>query len=419
MRTSLLLLLLLVCCDLHAQVGQLATGHAARLATNRLDIQHRRNDALRRQLMQDAVQDAIERVAPVEVRSNTHAAVHERRSNERTHFTDDFEQRTVQRSRIAWQRIGDFQFQRDPQRYRQWICTVSGTVRGLPVPVEFDTERLALAMDRPMVTRKRGATVQLSLDGLDKPKPGDVLESHRPARTAQGDAGVPRVTGQLVVTEVNDRSATARVVRGYWTARTKDAVRKGHGGILRGGVQLHYTTDAGTMLPAAGEGRPSRPVQALSVAFFEHSLLQRWEVSMGVEAISDPIPGGNPLLSFLPHVRVGRPFALVPEVLYLTPSVGGGYGVLSSVYPAAERALPFFADGLLELSLRLGAVEVHAGARHRIMLGNEHLSGTRPTVGLRLDLYRMTHYQADGRKTPGLATGVRAIAKAAGRLHGR
>jgi len=419
MRFTFLLVVLFVTCGLLAQDDRLATGHATRLATNRLDIQHRRNDELRARLMQDAVQDALERAAPVEVRSSTRSSVHERRSSDRNHFTDDFEQRSVQRSRIAWQRSGDFHFQRDPKHYRQWVCTVLGTVRELPVAEELDPGRLALSPARPTVTRKRGATLQLSWEGMERPKPGDVLESHRSGRAGQADGGVQRVTGQLVVTEVNERSATARLVRGYWTARPNDLLRRADVGVLRGGLQLRYSMDADPMLPTASDVSVPRSVQSISVDFFEHSLLQRWEISAGLEVLSDRSFSTDPIMGLLPHIALGRPFALLPEVLYLTPTLGGGYGLLSSAYPAPQRSMPFFFDGLLEASLRLGALEFRAGVRYRNMLGNEHLSGLTPNIGLRLDIYRMTHFRAEGRQAPGLGSGLHAITSAAGRLHGR
>ena len=400
-------LLLILLCGLGAtaiaQTGTPSWGQAALPVRNALDIAHPRNAEVRFALMRHAVADAIDRVAPVEVRTVTQLSVEEQRTRSGGRFREEYHYSTVQRTDVRWQRSGEFRFARDPLRSGWWTCQVNGTVHR-----RVAGEPRATGMDAPVVAGKRGALVRLYPQwGAEALKVGQCYESHR---AGQLGAGAP--TGRLVVTHVAADGATARVLRGQWTVRPGDELRTATFGLLRGGVHARYGTALTQRLNAEG-GRTTVVARSLAVDFFEHGLLDRWELGLGLEGMGAQGPEGELVTGLFARVGVGRPLPLLPEVLYLLPSLHGGLGLLSREVDLGEGNMPLFVDACLELALRLGVLELSAGLRNRLLLGDQQFAGSMPTLGLRVDLYRLRNYTADGRRSPALLTGPALLRQAA------
>ena len=415
-----LLPLVIACCQvvvLSAQQILPTQGEATRAARNGHDIHHPRNDALRQQLMQEAVRDAVERVAGVQVSVITELGVQERRGTEETFFVEDLRTSTVQRVGIRWTRNAPFTFSPHPTLKQTWICRVSGTVQEVPLGPSGGGLHTLPYTEVGMVRRKHGAQVVLS------PAPGDTLQvgdriavfgPQRSTRTGSPDQEMTRSTGSVLVTDVTDGLVSGTVLRGRWNVRPGQRIAHGDFPLLRGGVKLRFGVWAH---PPQNMDELSTPLTSsvLSIGFFEHSLVQHWGVELGVEVTTTALSPTRTAVDLFPHVGVFRPFALVPEVLHLGPSLSGGMALLGGDQVDAVQVLPFFLDLGVELDLRLGAAEVSVGLRDRSVLGAPWMGGTGLFLGLQLDLYRLANDTED-RSSPGLGRGVQAVRSALGAM---
>lgn len=405
--------------SLQAQRVLPAHGEATRAALNGKDIHHPRNDELRQVLMQDAVRDAVEQVAGVQVSVVTELGVQERRGTEQTFFVEDLRTSTVQRVGIRWTRNAPFTFAPHPTLKRTWICSVSGTVQEFALGPTGGSLNAVPYSEVGVVKHKRGAQVTISPSAGDVFHPGDRIELFGSERSAHGrtaDALMTRPTASVYVTSVQDGQVNGTVIRGRWKVRAGQRAEPGDFPLLRGGVKVQYTLWAPPPSPTTEQ--PFGPVTSgLSIGFFEQSLVQHWGATFGIEVATTSVSPTENVMDLYPHLGVFRPFAILPEVLQLSPSLSGGMALLGTTHADGVRGLPFFLDLGLSAELRLGALDLSAGLRNRSVLGAPQLGGLGPFLGLQLDLYRLTNDTED-RITPGFGRGIRALREAGAAVGG-
>lgn len=376
--------------------GPVATqGSASRPARNKRDINHRSNADLRQLLIQEAVNDAIDRVAPIEVQSVTKHQVGERSRDKRSTHKENFQQKSMQRTTVRWLRTSAYNFQQNGRRKGPWTCTVQGTVEPLD---QKESPALAIVeAESFLVDSRKGAQVRVEL--MNPPKGIDVGERVE----SFNEAG--KRTGQLVVTTVDADGFTARMIRGRWSVRRGDQLDLGKFPLLSGGLRARGTTNEAwpyRLASTTGDQPPeSIVVQGLMLEFYERSLLKQWELHAGIELMRTTDSIAANVGTF--YIGAGKPINLIPEFLQLVPSIDIGMVFTGeSVYLGSSK-LPVFATGSLEAQFHLGAVELSGGVRYRAMLETGPFAGPMATVGIGLDLYRLLGTDTGDRYQPGLS----------------
>ena len=368
-------------------------GSASRQAHNKRDITHRSNAELRELLMQEAVNDAIDRVAPIEVRSVTKHQVGERRRDKRSTFKENFQQKSSQRTNVRWLRTSAYDFQQNVPRKGWWTCTVQGTVQ--PMDGGMSSPLSIVEAESFIVDSRKGAQVRVEL--MNPPKGIDVGER------LESFSERGKRTGQAVVTAMDADGFSARILRGRWSVRPGDQMEQGTFPLLSGGFRVRGGTNAPWPYRPAGtasdQANESIVVQGLIFEFYERSLLKQWELHGGVELMrtNDSIAANV----FTLYVGAARPITLIPEFLQLVPSID--IGMVLSGGTVSLGALPVFAVGSLEAQFQLGAVELSGGVRYRAMLTDSPFAGPMVTVGIGLDLYRVLGKDTGDRYQPGLS----------------
>ena len=369
--------------------AQPTKGRAEIRVPNGRSIHHPRNAEAKHELMRLAVTDAIDRVAPVEVRTQVHHAVREERIGRRQRFRESFDQVIQQRTDIVWRRVGEYGFQRDPERPHWWICIVNGVVerKDAPAPPTTNGPREAL-----LVASRKGSRVwTFPVWSGAPPSVGGVFEGRR--------AGHAGATGLVVVDRSTGSEARARMLQGHLSLRPGDELVPVDHGLLRGGVQLRAGQGPARMVHMEGTGTPVS-VNSIALDFFEQGLLHRWELSLGFEMSG--IMAGDSLLENGLFARVGiiRPLAIVPSALSLRPGLLGGVGAVDDHTYMSEGRGVLLADAQAELALHLGALQLTAGVRWRGITGTGSLGGTLYCIGAWLDLYRISGLILEGRDRP-------------------
>ncbi len=390
MRQLLHLLVLLAWAVWLPLTAQPTKGRAEIQVSNGRSIHHPRNAEAKHELMRLAVLDAIDRVAPVEVRSQVHHAVREERVGRRLRFRESFDQVIQQRTDIVWRRVGEYGFQRDPERPHWWICIVNGEV-------EHKGAQATAATGPPpaeplLVASRKGARVwTFPVWSGAAPPVGGVYQAQRP--------GHPGATGLVVVDRSAAARSRARVLQGHLTLRPGDELIAVDHGLLRGGVQVRAGQGLARTVRMEGVESEVR-VSSIAVDFFEQGLLHRWELSLGFEGMGTT--AGDSLLDhgFFARVGIIRPIAIVPGALSLRPGLLGGIGVVDDQVYMSEGRGVLLADAQAELALHLGALQLTAGVRWRGVTGTGTYGGTLYCVGAWLDLYRITGLILEDRDRP-------------------
>lgn len=409
-RTPLLLLtvigsgVFLAAC---AQPVHPAQGEATRAAQNGRDIHHPSNDAFRVLLLQEAVQDAIERSAGISISVTTVLDVQERRGTETTFFVEILRANTVQRIGIRWRRESAYRFARHPSLRHAWTCSVTGTVQELPMTSEPAVDAAAISAEKGIILSRRLGDVQLRPPAGEVYAPGDRL-------VVQGGPA----SASVLVTHVQDGLVTGRIIRGRSSVRMGQRIDRGEFPLLRGGIKLRMSGAMGSERTTSNDPASDHVLSVLSVEVFEYSLVEQWGVLFGLDIAMGTWNGQRSTLDLLPHAGAYRPFALLPEVLYLGPYMNAGIGFIDADHPDFGHQATLYVEPGIEAELRLGAIELCAGARYRAVGGLPALSGGELFIGAQLDLYRLAG-RTEARTRPSLLPGLQAMRNGIRTLSGR
>ncbi|MEZ4755331.1 MAG: hypothetical protein R2817_00730 [Flavobacteriales bacterium] len=395
LRAAGLLLCCALCWRLAAQgTAMPTTGTAIMDVGNRRDIHHHRNQEAREKLKRKAVQDAVERVAAVDISVVTELRVREERNGGYRSFSESYLNQVLEQYHVSWSRAGDFTFQRDPSSPRAWLCSVSGTVRQLP-NTDAAPLRKARAPEEPQVLAKRGPHLYVA---PGRQQQLQAWQRYAVVRTTHAASRVPgqRTAGRIVVLadEVDGR-ARAQVISGRYAIREGQHLVPASFPLVRGGVG-YGNFQQGT--PGSAEEPPAEQVQGHALDYFEESLLDGVGLLVGMDFLQ--VYAGDSLTyrSLAPRLGATYRLPLLPEVLHLRGT--GSFG-MNVPYPEQNEESQFMLLGKVDLCLNLGPVELSTGFRYNQVFNYALLSGAFTSIGIAVDLYRYipgTHH----RRYPGL-----------------
>lgn len=370
------------------------SGKAIMDVGNRRDIHHHSNHEAREKLKRKAVQDAVERVAAVDISVVTELRVREERREGSRTFSETYLNEVLQRYHVRWSRSGDFTFQRDPSGPRVWVCSVAGTVRQLP---GTDAARVhkARVPEKPRVVAKRGGHLFVAPGQEGNLQAWQCFEV---VRTTHAGSRVPgqRRAGRIVLLsgEEGDR-ARAYIISGRYAIREGQSLTPTSFPLIRGGAGYAYF-ERGAF--GATDGTPAEQVQGHALDYFEESLLDGVGLLVGLDLMQVLTGDSITYRSLAPRLGASYRLALFPEVVHLRAT--GSFG-MNAPYPEQEQESQFMLQGKLELCLNLGPVELSTGLRFNQVFNTAQLSGSFASIGIGVDLYRFipgTHH----RRYPGL-----------------
>jgi len=110
------------------------TGQAVKVVKNRRDIYHPRNENARKELMRDAVKDAIEKgeiinMVGVETRELSGSKLESTREKSYEEVFDDYVSQNMKHYNVKWSRTSNYNFTLiEPKK---WKCEVNGEVSNL------------------------------------------------------------------------------------------------------------------------------------------------------------------------------------------------------------------------------------------------------------------------------------------------
>jgi hypothetical protein len=380
-------------------------------AGNKHDIHDRRNQKVRARLMQEAVIDAIERVVSIDISVATMLRSEEKRTSEGGAFTESYVNEMLQRYRVKWKREGEYSFARVPGERSLWKCEVAGIVEeGGALPAEPKMEggerSFAVADKDPFIAGKRGGMVQIAPRKGQLLHQGQRFEVVRMKELGNGSQ-FARPVGRVVVTDNSEAAAPlARVIKGRQRVKEGMSLRPAEFPLIRGGLRLGVMGQENYVRATAERGPITEYVTGASIEYFEQSLLDKFGVIIGLDMLTHTVSDSIAYQAW--QLRAGGmlPIGLVPELLFLVPSLTAGIGSGGNQY--GGTGMPFVIAGQLDLMLRLDMFDLAAGMRYSQMIGHESFSGPFAVLSVGFDLYRF-YPQANGRSTPGLREMVRTL----------
>lgn len=302
---------------------------------NKRDIYDQRNRQQLLELKQEAVIDAIEKAAAISISVRSELNTIEQEIGGHNAFSEQFVNNILQRYNVKWTRNSGYEFERDPERKRIWICRVSGVVElGSTYEADIPGELAKL----PFVRAKQGKKIYCT-DGTDIDlKVGQKIEivKQRPVSAGSGSIMTDKVVGRAVVTETQDRSATAEIVSGRYGIKDGYLIRPADFPIVAGGVKIgFYFADQRVGIKETGNDTLHK-ISGISIDYFELSLTKHYGVIFGVDLISDKVSDTLSLTSAIFRLGLFRPVNIIPEYFYITPSLSFGYATLSEEYALSE-----------------------------------------------------------------------------------
>lgn len=378
------------------------TNHTSGIAIldigNKRDIYDQRNGDALLKLKQEAVIDAIEKVATVSISVRSELSVSEHGINGQNAFFEQFVNNVLQRYNVRWTRTGDYELQQDPNRKRVWICRVSGTVE---IGDEFEADPILETPTQPFIRAKRGKRIYCTEGTAFELRVGQKIEvlKEQDVNAGSGSIVANKVVGQAIITETQDRSATAEIVSGRYSIKDGYTVRPADFPVVAGGIKVgFFFTDEKVGIRESGSDS-LRQINGISIDYFELSKIKHYGVTFGVDLISDQVSDSSNNTSAIVRFGLMRPIAVLPEYVFLTPSISFGYAALSEEYGIGTTGR-FAMQMQVEGGMRSGILEIGVGLRYNYIHGFDQLSNLYPIATFSLDLLRFARGAQD-RDAPG------------------
>ena len=412
--------IILVCClQLAAPVilsGQIdfVTGRSAVEIGNNKSIYHNKNENIREKMIREAVWDAIkkggyERISIVEDHS-----IKSSKSQTYEEVFEEFVSNSLIEKNVEWRRKSSFRFARDSsyKKNKIWICEVDGEIRSIKNKPYGSNQADIKTTANPLnnfITRKRYNVAYLNAGETRGVEKGDKFITYRNKRVKNigGSYWIPKKKGFIVITDVYDNFSIGRVVKGVFTTSESQQAAKIDFQTIRLGLEYRLSGSHEQIYrwynPFGIEDTSALiDTYTHTLYFFQYGLVSHTGFKLGFEVYDTDtkLENSDSLISaycFVPKIDFNFAFGLVPDFLYIQPSVALGY--LFTDISEENRELHFGkpkkgwgADVVLEadisIHLRLWHFDIIGGVSYKYINDLPDLTNYYPHVGLSYNFVR-------------------------------
>lgn len=410
--------IILICClQLAAPAivsGQtIVTGESTKILTNKKNIYHHKNKFAREEMIREAVLDAIEKGAPETIiRKVDHKHLSASLGQSYEEVFEEYVSRLLIEQHVEWRRTSSYQFAAVDSIKKMWICVVEGEIRsvksGVEPPDPIDRNNTSNSLNN-FITRKSYNVIHLNAGENKGVIKGDEFVAYRNKRkkTNSGANWIPKKRGFIVITNVYDNFSVGRVIKGVFTTHESQQAAKIDFKTTRLGLEYrlsssHEQINREYNLLGIDDTIASLNTYTHTLYFFQYGLVSHTGFKLGFEVYDTEtkLEGSDSLISgycFVPKIDFNFAFGLVPDFLYLQPSVALGY--LFTDIEEDNRELHFGepdkkwgANVVLEadvsVHLRLWHFDIIGGVTYKYINDLPDLENFYPHVGLSYNFVR-------------------------------
>ena len=388
------------------------TGHFTKRLENKKSIYHHKNKHAREEMIREAVLDAVGQAPHEKISVIEDYRIKSSRSQSYEEIIEDFISQSLIEKHVEWRRTSSYQFARDSSDNKTWICEVDGEIRSIKNKPYGSNQADIKTTANPLnnfITRKRYNVAYLNAGETRGVEKGDKFITYRNKRVKNigGSYWIPKKKGFIVITDVYDNFSIGRVVKGVFTTSESQQAAKIDFQTTRLGIEYRLSGSHEQIYrwynPFGIEDTSALiDTYTHSLYFFQYGLVSHTGFKLGFEVYDTDtkLENSDSLISaycFVPKIDFNFAFGLVPDFLYIQPSVALGY--LFTDISEENRELHFGkpkkgwgADVVLEsdisLHLRLWHFDIIGGVTYKYINDLPDLSNYYPHVGLSYNFVR-------------------------------
>jgi hypothetical protein len=370
------------------------TGQAVRYVNNRRDIYHPRNENKRKELILDAVKDAIERGASINV---GHVEIRNFNSTLEKSFEDvfdDFVSQNLQHYNVKWNRTSNYNFTLiEP---KTWKCEVNGEVSNV------DLGNIEPILPRKIqsiyITRKSYNVVYLNSGTEDGVEAGDkfVVYRHKQKKAVTGYHTVPKQVGLITIKTPHKRFSEGRIIKGIYNVRESQLVKKADFRTSRFGLEYQLSGN-NEQINSIGliENNSTLNILSHSIFLSHYSYKSRTGFKFGLEVLDTEISRNEineSVYLFVPKFNWFFSIGLIPDILILSPGFSIGYMLsdkneISDYLSLSKKN--WGADIVVETGIgahvRIKFVDLIGGINYKYANDYQELKGFYPFAGVKFN----------------------------------
>lgn len=330
-----LICLLLFTLPLTKLIGQdtQVTGEGIQMIKNRSDIYHPKNEEFRKELINLAVIDAIEKGGIINIKSIDVSKIKSTKEKSFEDVYEDFLSVSLHQYNVEWQRKSNYIFTPiESKNGKKWKCEVDGIIRNIePGFNDIVGTKDQSRITNKFVTKKNYNIVFLNSGIDDTVKTGDKFVVYRQKRikTVNGFHVVPQQVGLVMITMPYSGFSKGRILKGVYGVHESQLVKKSNFKTFRFGLE-YQLSGSYEQINSTDYGLKSSSINTTSHSLFlsHYSYVSRTGFKFGLEfmdtEISNPERDTSTFI-FIPKFNWNFSIGLVPDILYLNPEFSIGY----------------------------------------------------------------------------------------------
>lgn len=384
------------------------TGESIKTLENKKDIYHVRNQFFREQMIEEAIFDAIEQVAPIHFSSmiqHVQSSTSVEKSFEEVY--EDYLSSTLTRYNVQWHRTSGYKFAR--MEGKTWKCRVEGEIISIDGEYPDTVHQVKIPGESQdyFITRKSFNIVHINAGENKGIRLGDefVAWRYKRKRTINGYNFVAKPAGLIKITNIDERFCVGRIVKGMYGVHTSQQVSRVNFKAYRLGLEYRLSGSYEQVNTTEfGEKESTTNIISHSLFLYYNSLFSRFGFRLGLEVFDvdkksyihefSSRMADTSTYVFYPKISLNYSIGLIPDVLYLQPEISGGYLFFEEgselLFDCCDN--PWGADVMIEGGIlavfRFGCFDISGGITYKYANDYPELSNYYPHVGLGFNFTR-------------------------------
>lgn len=368
-------------------------GSGMAILKNNKDIHHFKNDAIREQMKQAAIFDAIEKGASVQLEGGKKSILNSYSLNKGENISSEQISDIKEKYKIVWKRNSNFIFEKLTKN--KWKVSVKGFVYN--DTSANDNEETFTSSKTFIVQNRRFKKVEVNIAQKDLPSNEKhlIITKVKQRKNVSGDVNkIKQEKALLYITQQHENFAEAKIIEGFWNVSTRDVVEVGSFSTKRAGIEYNFYIDH-TSLENAITKKSLTGVSVFNHAFsyFNENLISNFEFKLGYR-LSMLNLGKSYTLMHSFFGGAGYHIGIIPEILYLVPGANIGITIKPDseikterfFLPQTEKRYSIFLEPKLFLDIRIGIIDIVAGYLYLHLFDTKGVSGFYPTLGMKVTL---------------------------------
>lgn len=384
--------------------NNIMTGEAIKWTKNKRDIYHPKNEGLRKELINEAVMDAIERGGIREVKLTDVWNMSSTKEKSFEEVYEDYLSISLQKLNVEWRRTSNYVFTLiGNKNEKKWKCEVEGEIRNLTLSEDTTSDwGKSSTINNDIITKKNYNLIYINSGNEDSVTTGDKFIIYRQKRikTVNGFHLVPKQVGYATIKNAHPKFSQARVLKGTYSVRESQLVKKADFKTTRFGLEYQLSSSY-EQINSTEYGFKESSINTVSHSIFlsRYSYLSRTGFKFGVEFMDTEITKAERDTStyiFIPKFNWYFSVGLVPDLLYLNPGFSVGYMFVNFTDkthffddPNKKWGNEFVLEAGLNANLRIKFIDLYGGLSYKYINDYQELKNIYPYIGIMINFVRM------------------------------